>query len=465
MTEKKIVPKVEKADVPRILVPTQVTFATAAEYCAAKAAEEQAVVTTTRSFKCLPWEGALAVRRVLEREYSATKDNVAFDPRVQRGGYEKDVPGRTGPVSLWWGLWVIAGLGTAWEHMEYSEHVLTFQLQVKAKRIDADKVEVLLAAVQQEVLARELYAGVALMLKPDSDGDLELMEPPPVVKLDPLTMDDVVLEAEMARAVRAELFAPITKAEQLAKRGVPTRRGVLLVGPPGTGKSMSATIAANLALAAGWTVFYLPDSRAFETALAVAASHEPALLVVEDIDRQLSGDRDAMTDRILNALSGLDSSQRLIVVCTSNDASDLPAALLRPGRLDSVLRFGKPDAVAAAFLLRKYLGVHAPGNLEDLEQAGNVCAGLLPACIKEVATRSILHAAVREEDKPDLEDIEVSAMSVRDQQLLLEEQEKAKFRMPSSEVRVVVETPPDQRLHAEGVAAALPFGAYKGLKG
>jgi SpoVK/Ycf46/Vps4 family AAA+-type ATPase len=192
---------------------------------------------------------------------------------------------------------------------------------------------------------------------------------------------------------------------------------------------MTSRTVARLALDRGWSVFYLPDARGLETTLRLAQANGPAVLIAEDIDRYLGGERDARVDRILNALDGLDRSAQVVFVATSNAPDTLPAALLRPGRLDSCLIFGAPDAEAAATLIRRALGERAPA---DMSGVGEAAEGLLPASLREIASRSVLHAVARgsEDGKVSADDLIGCARSVRIQQLALEASEHRRPAIP-----------------------------------
>ena len=455
-------PKVEHEDVPIIKVPNEVPFEVASLYCAKKAEEENAEFPFLFEFEALPFEGAHALANVLDKDYSATRDVQAFNPPKQLGGFEKQVPSALGNISVWWGRWNLAGLGYTWPDVAKTQDGnLVFRLMCKAPRKHKARVAQLFDRLRAEISKHQLYAGVALLLKPDENGQIDLMTPPKVISVPSTTAADVYLKQKTMSAVRAELFSSMSMEQQLREHGQHPRRGVLLVGPPGTGKSMCATIAANLAIKAGWAVFYLTDAEAFEQALSLAQAHEPALLIVEDVDRKMSGERTSEIDRILNALSGVAENKRIVTICTSNDASDLPSPMLRPGRMDSTIFFEAPDADTASRLLRHYLAQHAPKDATVLARAGDLCQGLLPAFIQEVATRSIRHALTfgALDGVPSAEDILNSATNVRRQQELLEEREKKRFRVPKTEVRVVTETPPDQRqdpgLLGEQIAASV----------
>ena len=420
-TKKEIIPQVLHDNVPKVLLPEKLSFRDAARFCAAKADEEEAV--TIFPFEIVgvfPWTGAFAVNRLLEREFSATL----------KSGFDMTIDGAKGRTSFKWGIWEIHGLGTlSMEGTKTAQGVNVYRLLCHSRRMLADKVAAFFEKVLAEVHKRELYAGCALLLQPDSDGDLNIDSPPMVLPIPAIDSDALILNRETELAVNAECFHAI-------RQGM--RRGIMLAGRPGTGKTLSARIASRIALDQGWSVFYLPDARALESALAIAAAHAPALLVCEDIDRQLSGARTALTDRILNALDGLDRSAKVVLIATSNDPSRLPAALLRPGRLDSSIPFDAPNAETASRLLQLYM----PSTAKDIDyaQAGQACARLLAASIAEVVTRASLYASFDKRSTLTTKDILNAAASVTIQQRMLERAELPQAKdIPA--IRLLMEDP------------------------
>jgi ATP-dependent 26S proteasome regulatory subunit len=166
----------------------------------------------------------------------------------------------------------------------------------------------------------------------------------------------------------------------------------------------------------------------------VAANFSPAVLVCEDIDRSMSKERDALMDRVLNALDGLDRSAEVLFIATTNDDSQLPAALLRPGRLDSFITFGPPDGAAALKLVRQYLGssgrVVERAGVQDKTILEMELEGLLPASLREVASRSILHAIQDGHEHPEIQNVINAAKSVWLQQKRLEVAERPNDNTP-----------------------------------
>ena len=415
----------------KITLPPDMGFRDAAEYCEQKATEQEQEGTFSASLPCLPWQGAAALGAVLQG-YSATK----------KAGQSTDVPTSNGSVSIHWGSWNVAGLGTVrqeWRHgSPQSGLAMHYHLAVTCRNELEPQAQQLLDRVREATKRDPLWKGGAVRLEVDCDGDLLIGSAPTILDIPTMSPDAVLLNQDIAAAVRSELFFPLANPGVVRQHGCTTRRGVLLAGRPGTGKTLSARVAASLALQQGMSVFYLADARGIETALRIAESQAPALLVCEDVDRQLriggDEDDDNAVASFQNALDGLDRSKDVFFLATTNRLQELPSPLLRPGRFDSVITLDLPNAETAAMLLERALGDVAP---DGLAQVGESISGLLPAGIAEVGQRSKLRALTsRDTPLPTLDEIRAAADAVRAQQAALEAAEAAE-KVPQREEMAV----------------------------
>ncbi len=176
---------------------------------------------------------------------------------------------------------------------------------------------------------------------------------------------------------KEKLFAP-NKKEQMKKRGLRPPRGILMMGVPGSGKSLSAK-----AIASRWKLpLYLLDfatvqgryvgqsEQQLREALETAEHVSPCILWVDEIEKGLSGNSDSgVTTRMIGQfLFWLQECKKeVFVVATANEVTSLPAELLRKGRFDEIFFIDLPTPNERKDIinlyLKKYLNVAISDNL------------------------------------------------------------------------------------------------------
>ncbi len=176
------------------------------------------------------------------------------------------------------------------------------------------------------------------------------------------------------------LLSPI-KRDEMKKRGLQPPRGILLVGVPGCGKSLSAkSIAANwklplyrLDFATVQGSFVGQSEQQLKDALSMAENVSPCILWIDEIEKGLSGssgDSGVSTRMVGQFLFWLQECRKQVfVVATANDVSQLPSELLRRGRFDELFFVDLPTAderrEILSMYMRKYLNLNFAGQLAD----------------------------------------------------------------------------------------------------
>ncbi len=181
-------------------------------------------------------------------------------------------------------------------------------------------------------------------------------------------------------------------------------RGVLLHGPPGTGKTTFAAALATTCKAhlvatsvAKWQAEgHLGDLlKAMRASFAEARKQAPSILFIDEMDS--IGDRERFTgsnehycreacNGLLEAIDALDAREGVVIVGACNDATRLDAALLRSGRLDRQIAIPLPDDEARQAIV----AVHQPDGLSDSDRAEIAAAteGLSGADLEALCRRA-----------------------------------------------------------------------------
>ena len=135
-------------------------------------------------------------------------------------------------------------------------------------------------------------------------------------------------------------------------------RGVIMLGPPGNGKTLLGRILMNHAKATFiWAsardFWYSGGFRGLANMFAIARECAPSIMFIEDVDNYLGGQE---TDLMKTEMDGLAQSTGVVTILTTNYPELLPKALIdRPGRFHDVLRFDLPDASTRQKMLATWM--------------------------------------------------------------------------------------------------------------
>lgn len=175
--------------------------------------------------------------------------------------------------------------------------------------------------------------------------------------------DDIILTEEHRYSLQRNIIDFFQHMEMFRSLGQKLSRGVLLNGPPGTGKTLTANILRNCIEDITTIVVtrdHIEELGDISRVYSVAAKLSPSLVILEDLDTiggisRMSGDHPLLGE-FLNALSGIESNVGVVTLATTNHADKLDWALVdRPGRFDSRIELGYPNATVRKRILLKYL--------------------------------------------------------------------------------------------------------------
>ncbi len=225
-----------------------------------------------------------------------------------------------------------------------------------------------------------------------------------------VTFDDVA-GADEAKEELAEVVEFLKEPEKFMQLGARIPKGVLLVGSPGTGKTLLAKAVAG---EAGVPFFSISGSEFVEMFVGVGASrvrdlfdqakrHSPCIIFIDEIDavgRQrgagLGGshdEREQTLNQILVEMDGFDTDTNVIVVAATNRPDILDPALLRPGRFDRRVVLDRPDVKGREAILKVHVRGKPLGSDVDLKVLARVTPGFVGADIENMVNEAAILAA------------------------------------------------------------------------
>ncbi len=227
-----------------------------------------------------------------------------------------------------------------------------------------------------------------------------------------------------------ELVEFLKAPKKFTELGARIPKGVLLVGSPGTGKTLLAKAVAG---EAGVPFFSISGSDFVEMFVGVGASrvrdlfeqakkNAPSIVFIDEIDavgrRRGAGlggghdEREQTLNQLLVEMDGFGINESVIIIAATNRADILDPALLRPGRFDRQVYVGRPDVKGREAILR----VHAKGkpmaSEVDLKVVAQTTAGFTGADLANLLNEAALLTARDGKKKIDMEEIQKALIKI-----------------------------------------------------
>ncbi len=374
-----------------------------------------------------PKDGAVALHKAMRELFgwtSAIPTPGFFGPQppatidVDIGPHEK--------IAVVWGRFELPGVeGFIQCGGELTPKGPRFVLHGEVKRKHHHVIRQLADITRRIAATESIYRNKAIQLVINEGGDVQWNDGILFTDLSGVVAEELVFSETTAVQIKTSLWTIIEQTERCRLHKVPLKRGVLMAGKYGTGKSLTSAVTALKAIQNGWTFLSISRVSGFSDALNFARKYQPCVIFAEDIDRVMAGEeRDIKIDDVLNAIDGIEAKgTEIMVVLTTNHEEKLNRAMLRPGRLDAVIEITPPDREAVKRLVRMY-GRSMIDETDPLERCSEALAGQIPAMIRECTERAKLYAIGRSDSDRGLkitdEDVYNAAIGMKPHMDLLE---------------------------------------------
>lgn len=342
---------------------------------------------------CHFFDGMVAFARALKHKYGysqAVPTPGFFGPKPPQFVHVKTGPNPKDNIQVPFGAFKLPNIsGVLQTGITNSKGIPCLMIHGKVKAKEKHIVMEIVNLTKQFSKAQSIYSGKSIILERDDatnginfDEQLQFFDAS-------RGTDRPIFNRDIERLIDVAVLTPITKSAICRQRNIPLKRGVLLSGPYGTGKSMTAKYIAKVANENGWTFILCKSSLSLKYALNFAKMYQPCVIFAEDIDR-LVDDRNEGANDLINDIDGVVGKRdEIITVLTTNFANKIDKAMLRPGRLDTIVALNSPDAETVERLVRFYAKEEI-SEAEDIKAACELMAkaGHYPSTISEIVQKA-----------------------------------------------------------------------------
>ncbi len=213
-----------------------------------------------------------------------------------------------------------------------------------------------------------------------------------------MSLDDLILPTDVVDSITRQVVGVARHRAQLLAAGQHLKRGMLLYGPPGVGKTH--TVRYLMSQLTGTTIVQLAGNtlHMIGAACSVARTLQPAMIVIEDVDliaeeRGMHPGQHPLLFQLLNEMDGLAEDADVVFLLTTNRADILePALAERPGRVDQAVALDLPDREGRRRLFALYRGA-LDVDESRLDSVLSRTDGVTASFLKELLRRAAVLAA------------------------------------------------------------------------
>lgn len=333
---------------------------------------------------------------VLNSLFLAIKQKYGFHEAKGREGFFGPTPpsfitiptdAQGGQVTLLTGQFELPGIEGKFSTSPDDSSALMLNGVVKQKHVK--EVKELVTLTREMLRTSSLYQGKAIRI--DTNETVMEMVQPTFININ-VGHEQIFLNKSVMRQVEATVWNRIMATEAGLAVGAPLKGGSLFEGNFGTGKTLAMAHTARIAVENGWGFVYCPRPEdliyVYNVARQLQVPGKGVVVAVEDLDR-LKG-KDDYVKALSLVLDGVDTKDgKIILVATSNYPEDIPAILLRSGRIGHTIHFAEPDDPTIKALVEYYAqDIQGKRSLlaKDLNWpvVVNALRAMIPATIREV---------------------------------------------------------------------------------
>ena len=180
--------------------------------------------------------------------------------------------------------------------------------------------------------------------------------------------DDLFLPKETKLELKGLVEKFLSSQEFYSKNRIPWKRGILLYGKPGNGKTSIIRTIMSMYNFKPVTIAPGANEEALREAFSYAEEQSPALLYLEDLDSLL--EKNVYPSAFLNLMDGISAKNGLLIVATANDVKKLKSNITdRPSRFDRKFEIPLPNSEMAYIYLKRWFGnLIAPKKCKELSK-------------------------------------------------------------------------------------------------